>query len=351
MFSIFSKISFQFIKYQNILHFTPKISIIFPLKSNLKICNNYQNTNKFNFSTISLPTFNKYGLNTDLLTSLEQQEIHTPSPIQQLAIPSLLKQSHDHYYLAAQTGTGKTLAYLLPILQLIKAQEKDNEKNTIPNRPFAFIIVPSKELVEQILSICKTYIHFIKLKAGGLGLSLNYVQERKMLDDGVDILITTIDRLENHRKKNNVYLSKAMFLVIDEADTLIDSGFKDIIADYIKISLKNQIRTIFVSATFTSPLSKLFDENFGRNSVSLKKIIEKNTHMNLSNLHHEFIHIKDLDKQTPLIKILKEYEKKIKQTKGATLIFCNSIPSCQSLEYKLKQEGLFSLFFNKVFIP
>ena len=300
----------------------------------------FQSTPTKFFTTASLPTFNKYGLNPDLMNALQSQEIHTPSPIQQLSIPSILNLSHEHYYLAAQTGTGKTLAYLLPILHLIKQQEKNNIRNTIPNRPFVIIIVPSKELVEQILSVCKSFIHFIKLKAGGIGLAQSFSQEKKMLDEGVDVLITTIDRLENHRKKDNVFLSKAMFFVIDEADTLIDSGFKEIIEDYVKISLKNKIRTVFVSATFTTPLSRLFDENFGKNSISLKKIVEKKTHMNLSNLQHEFIHIRDLDKQTPLIKIMKEFQNKIKKTKGATLIFCNTIPSCQSLEYKLKQEGI-----------
>lgn len=292
------------------------------------------------FSTLSLPSFDTYGLNSNLISALQSQEIHTPSPIQQLAIPSLLKLNHEHYYLAAQTGTGKTLAYLLPILHLIKSQEKDNVKNTIKNRPFAIIIVPSKELIEQILSICKSFIHHIKLKAGGIGLIHSYMQEKKMLDEGVDILISTIDRLESHRKKGNVFLSKAMFMVIDEADTLIDSGFKDQIEEYIGICVKNKIKTVFVSATFTTPLGKVFDQNFGKNSDVLKKIVEKKTHMNLSNLHHEFVHVRDLDKQTPLIKILKEYEGKIKKTDGATLIFCNSIPSCQSLEYRITKEGL-----------
>lgn len=292
------------------------------------------------FSTLALPTFNKYGLNTDLIIALKDQEIHTPSPIQQLALPAILKQTHENFYLAAQTGTGKTLAYLLPIIHLIKEQEKNNERKTIPNKPFAIIIVPSKELVDQILRTCKSFLHFVKLKAGGVGLERSYLQEKRMLDEGVDILITTIDRLENHRKKNNIFLRQTMFLVIDEADTLIDSGYKDMIREYIDISQKCKIRTIFVSATFTTPLSKLFDDSFGKNSLLLKKLIEKKTHMNLSNLHHEFIHIKDLDKQTPLIKILKEYKEKIKKTKGATLIFCNTIPSCQSLEYKLKQEGI-----------
>lgn len=287
----------------------------------------------------SLPSFTSYGLHENLVSALKELEIHTPSPIQQLAMPNLLKSPHEHFYIAAQTGTGKTLAYLLPILHLLKKEEGNQGKITIANRPFAVILVPSKELTEQTLSICKSFIHFIKLKAGAIGLSRTYSQEKKMLNEGVDILITTIDRFERHRAQNNVFLSKAKFLVIDEADTLIDGGFKEIIQEYIRISLKNQIKTIFVSATFTTPLEKMFNESFGKNSESLKKIIEKNTHLNLSNLHHEFIHIKDLDKQAPLIKILKEYKDKIKKTDGATMIFCNSIPSCQSLEYKLKTEG------------
>lgn len=289
----------------------------------------------------SLPSFNSYGLHQNLLSALNELQIHTPSPIQQLAMPNLLKSSHEHYYIAAQTGTGKTLAYLLPILHLLKQEEGNQGKMTQPNRPFAVILVPSKELSEQTLSICKSFIHFIKLKAGAIGLSRTYSQEKKMLNEGVDILISTIDRFEKHRSQNNVFLSKTRFLVIDEADALMDGGFKEIIQEYMRISLKNQIKTVFVSATFTTPLEKMFNETFGKNSESLKKIIEKNTHLNLSNLHHEFIHIKDLDKQAPLIKILKEYKEKIKKTDGATMIFCNSIPSCQSLEYKLKTEGLF----------
>ena len=222
---------------------------------------------------------------------------------------------------------------------LKKEEGKNKEVRTVKNRPNVVIIVPSKELVEQILTICKKLIHFAKLRAGGLYNYHPFSREAKMLDDGVDIVVATIDRLERHRKNRNIFLSNVDYFVIDEADTFLDSGEKDALEEYVDIISKRNGKVIYVSATYTSALSNFFDKVYGRESNLLKKLIEKNTHMNLSNLEHEFIHVRDLDKQTPLLKILKEYSTLMESTKGATMIFCNSITSCQSLEYKLKSEG------------
>lgn len=286
----------------------------------------------------SIPTFKNFGLKSEILDALEQMNIHTPSPIQSQSISHLLKPLSENVYIAGQTGTGKTLAYLLPIMHLIKLKE-GNVKNTVSNRPYAILLMPSKELVEQTLEICKKICHFLKLRTIGLSNIHPFNREKNGLDEGADIVVTTIDRLEKHRKKQNIFLSNVNYLVIDEADTFLDSGYKDSMEEYINILSKNNAKIIYVSATFTNPLNRFFESIYGKDSNYLKKIIEKKTHMNLSNLKHEFIHVKDLDKQTPLLKILKEFNALIESTKGATMIFCNSVPSCQSLEYRLKQEG------------
>lgn len=98
-------------------------------------------------SRITLPSFKQYGLYPGLVKALETQNIYTPSSIQDSALISLTKLSHNNFYIAAQTGTGKTYAYLLPIFHFLKQQEEQiKDRLTRPKRPRAVILVPSKEL-------------------------------------------------------------------------------------------------------------------------------------------------------------------------------------------------------------
>lgn len=302
-----------------------------------------------NFATIGLPKFQNFKLREETILALESLDIQTPSPIQELAIPKLLSSPQKNYFIAAQTGTGKTFTYLIPMLENLKKIE-DKERNsmafnqndfriTISNRPSALIIVSSKELVEQVTKVIKSLSHFIKFKVDGFSSFTKYNEEKALLDDGIDILVSTPNRIERHSKDKNLYLSNLKYFIVDEADTLIEAGFSEEISKLCKIfKTSEKTSMIFVSATMSVSLSKFFDSTFGK-AHNFNKIIEKNTHYNLTNVNHEFIHVLKLDKYEPLQRLIREIWQKIIKSNGSLMIFCNSIPSCQSLEYKLKEWG------------
>jgi len=288
-----------------------------------------------------IPSFKNYGLSEDILATLESEQISTPTPIQDMVITEFMK-SNKHIVFAAQTGTGKTLAYVIPLVQKLKQEEMIAKTIlTQPNRPRAIIFVPNKELVLQTLDVIKSFCHTVKLKAGALSGADPYTREKNMLNEGVDILVTTPDKFDKHYGKKNVFLSQMKYLVVDEMDTFLDAGYGEVINGYMQtgIKLATHPRMIFLSSTFTDKMRRLITVNFGKENQACKILIDNNLHYNLANLEHEFLHLQTLDKKEPLLKILKEYETYMKKTKSSTIIFCNTVPSCQSLEYFLKENG------------
>lgn len=172
------------------------------------------------------------------------------------------------------------------------------------------------------------------------------MEEKAALEEGVDILISTPERLEKLKQRKFLMMSNLSFFVVDEADTFLDSGYQELILAYIQLMKAKQEKLaankmiqqfipkmVFVSATYTGPLTQLFKNNFGPNFQNLKKIIDRNTHMSLQNIKHEFIHCETFDKVQPLINLLKEIYHLVKKNNTSILIFCNSIPSCRNLDF------------------
>jgi len=296
----------------------------------------------------SIPTFKTYDLSQSMMQGLSNMEIYTPTPIQDLVIKEWFKSKRNIAF-AAQTGTGKTLAYAIPLIESLKREEeKAKTILTVPRRPRAVIFVPNKELVMQTQEVIKKICHSVKLKTVGICGRDSFHGEVELLDDGIDILITTLDRFEKHHNKHNVHLSQATHLIFDEMDTFLDASYEEQINKYVDIGIKlpTKPRMVFLSSTFTEKMKKLFVSNFGSGKDTFALLIDKNTHYNLSNLQHDFLHIAKLDKQQPLLGLLSQYKKYIEKTEGGTIIFCNSIPSCQSLEYFLRDNGYDSVMLH-----
>lgn len=289
----------------------------------------------------AIPTFKTYDLSQTMLQALSNMDIYTPTPIQDMVLKEWFKSNRNIAF-AAQTGTGKTLAYAIPLIETLKrAEEKAKTILTVPKRPRAVIFVPNKELVMQTQEVIKKVCHQVKLKTVGICGRESFREEIETLDDGIDILITTLDRFEKHHNKHNVYLSQATHLIFDEMDTFLDASYEEHIHKYIDIGIKlaTKPKMVFLSSTFTEKMKKLFITHFGTEKNTIAVLIDKNTHYNLSNLQHDFLHIAKLDKQQPLLSVLQQYKRYIEKTEGGTIIFCNSIPSCQNLEYFLRDNG------------
>jgi ATP-dependent RNA helicase RhlE len=191
-------------------------------------------------------SFEALGLAPNLLRAIQTENYDLPTPIQQEAIPIGL-EGRDLVG-SAQTGTGKTAAFLLPILQRL-------DKTTATSFR-ALVLVPTRELAEQVLNSARTYGQFTDVEAtavyGGVGMD----PQIRALRNGTDIVVATPGRFLDHMRRGNVNSSKLEVLVLDEADRMLDMGFAP---DVHKIldSLPKERQTLFFSATISDDVDRL----------------------------------------------------------------------------------------------
>lgn len=196
-------------------------------------------------------SFDSLGLNADILRAVEEQGYLVPTPIQRQAIPVVL-EGRD-LMASAQTGTGKTAGFTLPLLQLL-SQDQQPIKGRRPVR--ALILTPTRELAAQIDENVQSYSKYLKLRSLVVfgGVSIN--PQMMKLRGGVDILVATPGRLLDLEHQNAVDLSKIEILVLDEADRMLDMGFiHDIRRVLAKLPAKRQ--NLLFSATFSDEIKGL----------------------------------------------------------------------------------------------
>ena len=195
--------------------------------------------------------FYDLDLNDDVLDALDAMNFTTCTPIQEHTIPPLL-EGRDLIGVA-QTGTGKTAAYLLPILSMISdGGYPDDAINCI-------IMSPTRELAQQIDQAMEGFSYYVPVSSvavyGGND-GIRYEQERRGLSLGADVIIATPGRLISHISLGNVDLSRTSFFILDEADRMLDMGFYDDIMQIAK-QLPDNRQTIMFSATMPDKIQKL----------------------------------------------------------------------------------------------
>jgi len=195
-------------------------------------------------------SFEHLGLKAELIRSVSENGYTTPTPIQAQAIPLIL-EGRDVMG-GAQTGTGKTAGFTLPLLQRLMANNQPHSRRTIR----ALILAPTRELAAQVAESVDTYGKYLPLKSTVIFGGVNINPQVKTLRYGVDILIATPGRLLDHIRNNNVDLATVDIFVLDEADRMLDMGF---IRDIRKIIayLPKQKQTLLFSATFSDEIKKL----------------------------------------------------------------------------------------------
>lgn len=161
------------------------------------------------------------GLPDSLLSALGELGIHKPTDIQEAALPVIL--AGQSVTLSAATGTGKTLAYMLPVVACIKRDEDVASIATRPARPRALILAPTRELAAQILGIAKALCHHAKFRVVGILGGRKQSLARKALEGNVDVVVAAPGRLQLALQNEWLRLTDVRYVVIDEADTLIDS--------------------------------------------------------------------------------------------------------------------------------
>ena len=194
-------------------------------------------------------TFNDFNFDAQLFEGLQSMGYVKPTPIQAQAIPLILE--NKDLIACAQTGTGKTASYLLPLLQHISTTDKKHTK--------ALILAPTRELAQQIDQQVEGLAYFagissIAVYGGGDGMI--YEQQRRAMVEGVDIIIATPGRLIAHLASGVIKLEHVEYLVLDEADRMLDMGFYE---DLIRIIgfLPEKRQTMLFSATMPGKIRKL----------------------------------------------------------------------------------------------
>ncbi|MFZ6819587.1 DEAD/DEAH box helicase [Undibacterium sp. Ji22W] len=197
--------------------------------------------------------FDSFGLAPEILRALNDQGYVHPTPIQAQAIPVVL-QGRDVMG-AAQTGTGKTAGFSLPIIQLLMAHA--NTSASPARHPVrALILTPTRELADQVAENVKAYSRHTSLRATVVFGGVDMAPQTAILRNGVEIVIATPGRLLDHVAQKSVNLSQTQILIMDEADRMLDMGFLPDLQRIINL-LPKQRQNLMFSATFSPEIKKL----------------------------------------------------------------------------------------------
>ena len=204
-------------------------------------------------------SFESLGLRAELLRAVSEKGYSEPTPIQQQAIPVILKGGDIMG--GAQTGTGKTAGFTLPLLHRLMSfkEQSQGNKEKGQRKIRALVLAPTRELAAQVAESVDTYGKHLPLKSAVIFGGVKINPQFKILRSGVDILIATPGRLLDHVNQNTVDLSAVDILVLDEADRMLDMGFIRDIRKLLARLPKNK-QTLLFSATFSNEIKKLAND-------------------------------------------------------------------------------------------
>ena len=200
-------------------------------------------------------SFQKLGLIPELLSAITARGYKIATPIQAQSIPPIL--AGRDVMAGAQTGTGKTAAFSLPILQTLKPSKKPGRN------PRALILTPTRELAAQVVEFTQEYGKSLTLSATAIFGGVSIRPQKSRLKQGVDILVATPGRLLDHATQKTVNLSEVEILVLDEADRMMDMGFSVDLNRIIKLVPQKRQNLLF-SATYSTEIKKLADKMLHR---------------------------------------------------------------------------------------
>ncbi|AFZ83280.1 ATP-dependent RNA helicase [Candidatus Kinetoplastibacterium blastocrithidii TCC012E] len=195
-------------------------------------------------------SFEKIGINSNILSALKTSGFVSPTPVQEATIPQAL--SGKDLIVSAQTGSGKTAAFMLPILQMLSQKPKSNNIN-----PQVLVLTPTRELALQITKATASYgINMPWLRIATIVGGMPYRNQIRALSKRVDILVATPGRLIDQMKSNKVSLTSIQTLVLDEADRMLDMGFIEDIETIVKNTPRDR-QTMLFSATIDESIARL----------------------------------------------------------------------------------------------
>jgi ATP-dependent RNA helicase RhlE len=231
------------------------------------------------------------GLSPDILKALSDKGYQTATPIQEALIPVMF--SRRDIMAGAQTGTGKTAAFSLPILQ-------DLSKSFVEGKhyPKAVILVPTRELAKQVHASIEAYGKYLPLKSIVLFGGANLTSQANRLKAGVDIIVATSGRLLEHIGQKNVNLESVDYLVLDEADTILDMGFVHEVSKILQY-LPARRQNVLISATLSGSVKRLAEQ-----ILQKPKLIEVDSMGTSAHSVEQIVYPVEKEKKTELLSYL-----------------------------------------------
>lgn len=273
-----------------------------------------------------MPAFSDFALLPALHATLADQDLTTPTEIQTLAIPILL--AGRSVVGISETGSGKTLAYALPLLHALKQLEDQGDAVTAGGRPRAVVIVPTRELGEQVARVWKGFTHTVRLRVRTVLGGTRFDVAKENVAGPFEVLVATTGRMIKLMEMGFIDLSDVRTVVFDEADRMLDAGF---LADAERIvdACPRQRQLAMFSATISTAVQALMKNRFQAAEV----VQSKGSHKTVATLKtiHRMV---EGGKRLPLLQqVLGE------KVNGGTLMFANTREQCDTLASEVKKLG------------
>jgi len=275
-------------------------------------------------------TFADFGLDPKIQKAVSEQGYTIPTPIQAQSIPHVL--AGRDLMGAAQTGTGKTAAFVLPIIQQI-LRHASNSASPARHPIRALVLTPTRELAVQVAENAASYSKHTDLRAAVVYGGVDMKEQVGILRNGVEILIATPGRLLDHIGSKVANLSQVEILVLDEADRMLDMGFLPDLQRIINL-IPAQRQTLLFSATFSPEIKKLA-QSYLRTPVTVEVARQNAAADTVKQVVHM---VSSADKQNAIVRVLEERTRQ--GLSRQCIIFTNSRLGCARLSRALERDGI-----------
>lgn len=271
--------------------------------------------------------FEKLGIDEDFNPYYKELGIKTPNEVQNKIIPKLMKG--ESFICLAQTGSGKTLSYALPIAEKIKQIEDEEGLSEAASSPFAVIVAPTKELATQIQGVFKGLSHHVGLRVRA---SLGGTKGRgtSLKDKSYEILVATPNRLAKGLKSKEISFHQLKWLVFDEADQLFDMGFKKDIEGMMRFVEYDDTNITFFSATLPFEVEEFLKDQFKKKSLEMITVGKGHDLQHRVETYNIYLSPKE---KLPMIKGFME-----KTAKGRGILFANQKNQVDDIKAYLEKE-------------
>jgi ATP-dependent RNA helicase DeaD len=265
-----------------------------------------------------MSAFREIGLKDEIVQALDELGFEQPSPIQEQAIPALL--GGQDMIGQAQTGTGKTAAFGLPLLQYLDPDD---------NATQAIVLTPTRELCIQVTQALRSYAEHLDVNIVAVFGGTSVREQASRVRYGAHVVVATVGRMKDLIGRGSLNLTSARYVVLDEADEMLDLGFIEDVERILRMC-PNGRQTMLFSATMPPPIAKLA-QTYMYDPVTISVTPEK---MTLDAIEQAYVEVDAKDKTEKLIEILRQEEPE------QAIVFCRTKIGTARLDKRLREKGL-----------